>query len=170
MTDYSKGKIYKIKNKFKPELFYIGSTAQTLNERLKAHKFKSKICNSILYNVVRNTNGWKNYTITLIKDFACNDKEELYKEEQVYINALQPNLNEKNAYRTEEQKKEYMKEYYESNKEKIKENEKEYREKNKDEIKEKMSVPITCECGTITQKWNLSNHRKTKKHFKLLNK
>ena len=174
MTDYSKGKIYKIQNKFKPELFYIGSTAQILNERVRIHKRDSKTINSRLYNVIRHTGGFENYTITLIKDFACNDKDELHKEEQVYINALQPTLNTNNAYTN---RQDYMKEYYENNKEKLKEyyennkeKMKEYYENNKEEINKKISVPITCECGAITTKNSISRHKKTKKHFKLLNK
>jgi hypothetical protein len=159
MTEKINGKIYKIQNKFNPKLFYIGSTIQALNERLSVHKLDSKTKNSTLYNVVRNTNGWKNYNMILIKDFACNDREELYKEEQVYINALQPTMNEKNAYTTEEEKKECMKEYI-----------KEYYENNKKRIKKKQSAPITCNCGAIITTSNISYHRKTKKHLNLLNK
>ena len=148
MTDYSKGKIYKIQNKFKTDLMYIGSTATTLQQRLSTHKCKSKIKNYTLYNVIKHTGGWKNYTITLIKDFACNDKEELRKEEQMYINALRPNLNTQNAYTNQ---KEYGKEY---------------RENNKQEIKKKKSFPITCKCGAIITTSNISYHIKTNKHKK----
>ena len=67
-------------------------------------------------------------------------------------------------------RQEYFKKYYEKNKQEKKEYGIDYYENNKEQIIKKQSVPITCECGTLTQKWNLSNHRKSKKHFKLLNK
>ena len=159
MTDYSKGKIYKIQNKFKPELFYIGSTAQTLNARLRIHKRDSKICNSRLYNVVRNTNGWENYLMILIKDFACNDREELNKEEQLCITALQPTLNTNNAYTNHQ---EYMKEYYENNKEEYKK----YYKNNREEINKKQSVPITCKCGKIYTHGHMARHKKSNIHKK----
>ena len=148
MTEKINGKIYKLQHKFKPELMYIGSTIMTLSRRFTAHKRHSKILKNTLYNVIKNTGGIKNYSITLIKEVSCNDKEELHKEEQLCIDALKPSLNTINAYTN---KHEYKIEYYENNKE---------------EIKKKMSIPITCECGTTIQRWGLSNHRKTKKHKK----
>lgn len=86
--------------------------------------------------------------------------------------------------------KQYMKEYYEDNKNDILEKQKEYnednknkikeyREENKDKIKqyyednknkilERHKEKITCECGCIVSRNNLSQHKKTKKHIKLI--
>jgi hypothetical protein len=78
-----------------------------------------------------------------------------------------------------EQLKQKCKEYYETNKEKISEQKKEYRinnretnkeqckkyyETNKEQILEKDKIKITCECGSIVRKSDLSTHKKSKKH------
>ena len=53
-----------------------------------------------------------------------------------------------------------------NNKENYKEYGKAYYQNNKEKMKEK----ITCECGSIIRKSNLSPHKKTKKHFNLMKK
>lgn len=85
--------------------------------------------------------------------------------------------------RNKEKFKDYHKEYYEKNqehiavkdkerrqknKEHIAEKAKEYRENNKDVIKEKKNEKMTCECGCEVTRNHLSEHRKTKKHNKLM--
>jgi len=40
----------------------------------------------------------------------------------------------------------------------------------KERHKEYMKQKITCSCGVKTQRYNLSHHKKTKKHQRLLNK
>lgn len=76
-------------------------------------------------------------------------------------------------------RKEYKKQYYQDNKEKIKQQQKEYREKNKEEVVEKKkdyydknkeeilkkkAEKITCECGTVISRQRLAKHKKTAKH------
>ena len=63
---------------------------------------------------------------------------------------------------------EQMKEYKKANKDKILEKNKEYREVNKDKIKDKIKEKITCECGSIICKGELSRHIKTSKHQELM--
>ena len=43
MFNYNKGKIYKLQHREKADLFYIGSTTTTLQERLRSHIKKSEI-------------------------------------------------------------------------------------------------------------------------------
>ena len=62
-----------------------------------------------------------------------------------------------------------IKEYREVNKDKIKEKAKEYFEKNKDKIYAKNKLDrITCECGCTSRKNNLSQHKKSSCHQKLM--
>ena len=68
-----------------------------------------------------------------------------------------------------EQVKEKWKQYRETHKEEIKENKKQYYETHKEEIKEKNIQKVECECGCIIPKHSLINHKKTRKHLKLLN-
>ena len=97
-------------------------------------------------------------------------------------------LNEKNKQYNEEHKdelKQYQKQYYEQNKDKIgeqmkqyndknkdkkKEYDKQYREQRKDELREKRKQKVTCECGCIVTRYDLAQHRRTKKHIDLMEK
>ena len=91
-----------------------------------------------------------------IKAYRVKNADKIKEREKVY--------RVKNADKIKEQKKAYNIE----NSDKIKEREKVYRVKNADKIKEKKKEKITCECGLIVCKNYLSEHRKTKKHLKLL--
>ena len=64
--------------------------------------------------------------------------------------------------------KESKKEHYHKNKDKIKEKLKEYRLNNKDKLKEYNKVKITCDCGVDVNKNHILRHKKTKKHFDLM--
>ncbi len=56
------------------------------------------------------------------------------------------------------------KEYCDNNKEKEKERHKKYYENNKEKIVEK----IKCECGCMISRIHISRHRKSKKHIELI--
>jgi len=122
------------------------------------------------------------------------DVDKLKLIEQEYIYKLNPSLNCLKAYRTEEEKreynKEYLKEYNDKNKDILNEKKKEYYEKNKDRIlekqkenrkinkyviserrkeyyeknKEKFKEKFTCECGSTLRRCMKARHFKTKKH------
>jgi hypothetical protein len=59
-----------------------------------------------------------------------------------------------------EDNKEYLKKYYEENKEKISEKQKIYREENKEKVKE----TITCVCGSCYRTTHKNRHKKTHNH------
>jgi protease II len=159
MSNYQLGKIYKIQHREKADLFYIGSTAMTLQERLRNHKKKKKKTKKqIIYKIIEEE-GWENFDMILIKDFTCNSKRELEMEEQRCIDAFNPTLNTQRAYRTEE----YTREYYKNKK-------KEYYELNKEELRKKQEIIMTCECGREIKKGHIARHRKTKIHIDLMKK
>jgi hypothetical protein len=118
MVNYENGKIYKIINTENNQIVYIGSTVQQLCRRYAKHHHKSP-----------------NHKIILIENYSCNSKEELCKKEQEIIEQYDNLLNQKKAFRSEEQRKEQMKELYKNNKEKVKEKQKEYMKNNKDNLK-----------------------------------
>lgn len=60
--------------------------------------------------------------------------------------------------------KEYFRNYYLQNKEKIDKYQKEYREENKEILKEKAGEKLTCECGCEVRRDGLKKHKKTNKH------
>ena len=153
--DYTHSKIYKIIDNTNGNI-YIGSTTQSLSQRLGAHtreykrycNGKSKFLSS--FDIIKNMS----YEIILIEEVNCNNKEQLHKIEREHIEANEcinlriPTRTKKeyyNANREEiiEKQKEYykanieaIKEYRDVNRDKIKEYSKEYRDANKDTIKE----------------------------------
>jgi len=142
MSDYSQGKIYMLTSQQTPEV-YIGSTKETLEERLDIHKNHYKLWLKGKYNYVTSFEiiQYDDCEIHLIEDYPCETRKELEKKEGEYQRMMDC-VNKHIAGRTKkeydednkEKKKEYMKEYY-SNPE-IKEKKKEYYENNKEKKKE----------------------------------
>ena len=182
----NKGYIYSLTCK-NINLVYYGSTTTTLNRRFSCHKSSKNKCQSkILFQ-------WGDVKINLIEEIFFDDKKELLEREKYYIdnleciNILKPIvskeeskknkkryhelnkeiLNEKQKQYREANKeiiKEKKKQYREANKEIINEKHKQYREANKEIISERRKKNITCQCGSIFRKGELSRHNKTKKH------
>ena len=77
MPDYSQAKIYKIVNNVNDKI-YIGSTTLLLCNRMSLHRYDARRRESHrkLYKLMR-CNGVDNFTIQLIKDYPCNNKEQL---------------------------------------------------------------------------------------------
>ena len=120
--------------------------------------------------------------------------KEYYEDNKDKFNENAKKYYEDNKEKIKEYFKEYHKKYYDENKEKVymrtkkyrdenKEKEsirkKKYRDENKDKIKEikkkyyeenkeKLSEKITCDCGSIFRKSDISKHRKTLKHISFL--
>ena len=191
MPDYNKGKIYTIRCRTDDTLIYVGSTIQPLSVRIGGHKIRSrdiKYQNMIVYKTINN--NWDDWYIELYEEYPCENKEQLCKREGEVIREI-GTLNILVAGRTRQEyyqdnRNELLKikkEYYENNKEKLKEYYKTYNENhrglrieyhkiynnnNKERAKEQYSQRITCECGCIINRGDISKHKKTQKHIKLL--
>ena len=171
------GRIYKIE--VNENDFYIGSTIKSLKERETLHnnRLNKNIRTNKLYEKCRENNITKIICI-LLEEKEVENKEEIRMLEQEYIKELQPTLNDRFAYITEEEKKnirkenckewrenkkEHIKEYYENNKEKIRKKNKKYRENNKDKISERQTEKIKCPiCNKIVSRCNIAKHKKSK--------
>lgn len=135
MPDYSLGKIYKIVSDTSDQI-YIGSTTQSLSQRLGGHvrdyrRYSVDISNPYCSSYEVLNNG--NYRIILLENYPCENREELRAREQFYIDQNRNQIiNKLNAKLNEE----YRKQYYEINKEKIKEYQKEYQKEYSDIYKE----------------------------------
>ena len=147
MSKYTQGKIYKLTSS-QTDKVYIGSTITSLNVRFSNHKshykswLKSKMDKITSYDLLQ----YEDVKIELIKEFPCETKKELDREEGKLI--LENNcVNKCVVGRTK-------KEYVEANKEKINEMRKE---------------KFTCECGGNYTYTHKSQHFKTKKHLKFVN-
>jgi hypothetical protein len=186
--DYSKTIIYKLVHNedYDNENIYIGSTTDFV-KRKNHHKTtcnneKDKEYNQKKYQYIRENGGWEEWNMIEIEKHDCNDGNEKRAREEYWRSHFNAKLNTFRAYRTEEEKKEQMKEYKEQNKEREKENNKEYREQNrgklleqqkeryeqnKGKLLEQKKEKMTCECGCILTKGYLTQHKKTQKHLLL---
>ena len=178
MPDYSNSKIYFIECN-KTGLKYIGSTtAPTLARRLAEHRNGFRRWKEGHKNFVSSFKVMENddYDILLLEIYPCNWKDELHTRERYYIQNNEC-VNKSIPLRT-------GKEYYVEHKEEILTRHQKYREENKDLIKQQYeknkdkynkknnmnkSVKITCDCGIVLSKGNMSHHIKTKKHINLIN-
>lgn len=91
------------------------------------------------------------------KEYYINNKDKIVEYKKQYRQNNRDKLLEKN------------KQYYQDNREKIAEKQKQNYENNRDKILEKRKEKITCECGSIVFKNNLSRHKKSKKHINFIN-
>ena len=87
---------------------------------------------------------------------------------RINLRAIRKRMKERAPDYYKEVYAERSKKHYYKNQDKMIEQSKKYYEKNKDKLMEKGKVKITCECGSVVSKYNLCNHRKTKKHHKWL--
>lgn len=145
------GIIYKLYN---PEtnMCYIGSTKQTLIERLKRHlkHYKSYLNNKHNYIYSFKILETNNYKIDKIEDVEDNNYLKI--REQYHINVLEC-VNKYKSYRTDKDIKEQQK------KDNIK-----YKLKNPEKYKEhqnKRKIKILCSCGCEISKGNIARHLKT---------
>ena len=140
MPNYQNGKIYKIYNIDEPEKFYVGSTTQELWHRLRKHKSKSKIEKSFFFQEV-NSLGWNKFKIELIHNFPCNDKPELFAEEERVRSITDAYYNSRRAFLNEEKRNElkklYNNEYAQKHKEEIKQYGAQYYQDHKEKTKKR---------------------------------
>jgi len=142
---YHNSKIYKITSP-QTDKFYIGSTIQSLSNRLSLHKslYKRNILNKTSYTSSFNLMKFNDTSIELIKNVKCENRKELTKIEGQYIKEFNDKIfNISIAGRTvkeyyndnrlaiHEYHKIYQKQYYKTHKEQFKN----YYENNKERFK-----------------------------------
>jgi hypothetical protein len=161
MPDYSKGKIYCIRS-FQTDDVYVGSTIQTLAQRLGKHRdhYKSYLKGKKNYVSSFELLKYDDYYIELITLYPCSCKAELEAEEGHYIRDWDC-VNKRIAGRTKKQ-------WNIDNSDKIKKQIKQYYIDNIDKKKEYDKIRITCICSCNITRINLKRHLKSKKHKKLM--
>lgn len=174
MSDYSKGKIYQIKNTIN-DLVYVGSTANTLERRMTGHRRDMKTEGTKrrkLYSLMNEIGGDK-FFIELIEDYPCSSKLELLAREGFYVRD-RGTLNKLIPGRTAQ---EYKHEYHKANIERIHEAKQEYYQyhrdytlnkakcyyaENKQQRQEARNIKIICDkCGCEVSYSNKTRHQKT---------
>ena len=130
---YNHGRIYKLIDSF--GFYYIGSTCNSLSHRLSGHRVDSKRRpNAKIYKQITN---WNDISIVLMVEVNVENKEQLVREEDKYIDRNDPFcLNSYRSFLTEEQKKQYRvqnsQQYNTENREKIHQQKQKYYNENKE--------------------------------------
>jgi len=184
MSNYQNSVIYKIEcNDTKIKECYIGSTVDFVMRRNKHKSTYNKGSNLKVYKFIRENGGWENWTMKSIINYPCNSKNELFIKEQEVLKSYNNTLNLRSAYTSIEDKieyhKQYNKQYYNDNveklnkksrqyhidnAEKIKEHHKQYYIDNTEKIKKYKSEKIQCECGRLISRAGIARHRKNPTH------
>ena len=161
MPDYQKAKVYKLYSPSK-NLTYIGSTTETLAQRLAKHKFCYKAYNKD--NTKTYTSSYlvldeEDYKIELLEEYACNNRSQLERKEGEYI---KNNIcvNQVIAGRT-------IKEYCIDNADKLREQRKQYKIANADILKEKDKQYYIANADKIreySKQYNIANADKRKQY------
>ena len=149
-----------------PEItdIYVGSTC---NFKVRKWNHKSSCCNPkdhkhnrYVYRFVREHGGWDAWSMILVKKYPhVVDNQELLMKERKWVTRLKATLNKQIPgalveLGTTEYERQYGKQYYKLNTEKIKQNKREQ---------------IKCECGCMISRGHISRHTKTKKHTDSMN-
>ena len=167
INKYNHSKIYKICSNL-TDKFYIGSTTQSIKQRLSEHlmgykqyiRTNNKYITS--YEIIKLGDSY----ITLIEENNFNNRQQLLNREGEIITL---NINNVvNKYIAGRTKAEYYKHYYNDNKEQITERHKQYDINHKDQIAERHKQTIICECGIIYRYGNKLRHMKSTKHINLI--
>jgi hypothetical protein len=90
------------------------------------------------------------------QNYRVENKDKIKERQQEYREANRDKINER------------QQEYNEANRDKINERQQEYNEANRDKINEKALEKVKCDCGCMIRKNNLSTHKKTPKHIKIM--
>ena len=123
---------------------YVGHTTN-FTKRKANHKHLTNTptepeYNTYKYNFIRNNGGWDNWSMIEIKKLICTGVNDACRVERQYIEQLNATLNKYRPIITPiekaEREKEWNKEYYQENKEKINLLHREYYQENKEKISE----------------------------------
>ena len=128
---------------------------------------------------MRDNGSWYNWSMIEIEKFPCNDENEARSRERYWYEKLNATMNTHCPILNADEKKQYIKAYYDKNKDKIKENSNNYYVQNKDVIdkrhkdyyirnRDNLNEKHKCECGGCITTQHKLTHFKTKKHLKYI--
>jgi hypothetical protein len=192
MSDYSLGKIYKITSP-QTNKVYVGSTVQSLKERLIKHRYDYNSYLNHKHNFVTSFEiiKFEDHKIELVEQYPCQTKKELSLREGFWIREIATSVNIAVAGRTKaeyylenrdvfinkakkyrqdnlEKVKEKQRKFYEENKERLKTKKKEYYEASKKIQSLRKAEKISCECGSVVSRGGFAQHKKSEKHKKFM--
>jgi len=148
MSDYTKGKVYKLYVPGFEEYCYIGSTTIDVQDRFYHHKWQAKNDNQKKCAASEMFEDDNEVIIELIEDYPCNSKKELEVRERYWLEQFPEAINKNTPTRTwkerwinnREHNLEKHREWIANNKDKIDD----YRKKTKDDKNAKQRERIEC--------------------------
>lgn len=189
--------VYKLCNAINSKI-YVGSTKNQIGKRFSKHKWDAKKGSKIRVHVHMREIGIDKFYIEILEEKQVQTRQEQLKLETLWQVKLNSELNQRQAYTSEEQRKEReatycrdnkelinerqkkyhiknkesdnlrLRKYYRNHKELIKEQKKKYYNEHRQNILEKAKKKISCECGSIVRKYGLFKHKRSKKHLACL--
>jgi len=121
--DYSKNIIYKLccLDQSITDI-YVGQTTdftkRKYNHKNNCYNETKREYISKVYKFIREHGGWDNWNMIQIEEYPCNNIREAEARETYWMKELKSTLNSKQSFTTEEERKEYHKEYAKTDKKK----------------------------------------------------
>ncbi len=117
--------------------------------------------NVYVYQFIRNNGGWNNWSMIVVEEYPCENRNQAEARERHWIETQRATLNKRLPTRTRQER-------YEENREENKEYIKQYRDEHKEEIRKHKNQNFECECGGKYTKSNEKRHLKSIKHMNYL--
>ena len=173
VNKYNHSKIYKISSNLTDKI-YVGSTTQTLAQRLSKHTsdYRQYVRTNNVYvssfEIIKLGDSY----ITLIEENNFNNRQQLFRREgeimKLNTNVVNNNISGRTQAEYKVDNKEYILQYSQGNKQVILAKQKQYYINNKQLILEKNKQTFTCICGVIIRTSDKLKHMKTNKHINLI--
>jgi len=175
MVNFLNGKIYTIRSRSRPDLVYIGSTTQTLAQRLGKHRNGHRRYKNGTYSYMTSFQilDIGDEYIELLEDFQCTSKDQLLKREGELIratecvNRIMPGRTKKQYNQDNKQAiSAWHKQYRIDNNEQLLASMKQYRIENREAILAWQKQRINCDyCDCTFSSGNKLRHIKSPKHI-----
>jgi len=90
-------------------------TKRKCKHKSSCNNENNKNYNCYVYQFIREHGGWDNWSMVQIEEYPCKNKREAEARETYWMKELKSTLNSIKSFKTEEEKKEYHKEYRKEN-------------------------------------------------------
>ena len=138
--------IYKIQHLNLNDLIYVGSTTnftkRKYHHKMTLHNERGNGFNLKLYKTIRENGGWEMFSMVIVKEYPCKNREECRTEEDRIMRDLKATLNMVRPTGVDTEKRKATKEKH----------------------SKLAKQSFTCECGTTMMMGNRHAHLKTKRH------
>ena len=169
MVNYQNGKVYKIWSTAGDKIYIGSTTKEYLSQRMDKHRssykgWKNRKDKYMTSYILFDEYGLENCFIELLEAKSCDSKDELHQLEGIYIRKMTC-VNKVIPFRTAEENKEQIKQWFVDNKEHVADYKKNYHASHIDIIKEQKNRIVVCDCGKDYTCSNRARHLKSTFHI-----